>query len=185
MHHFAADRERAAQDGGGQFRAAGGESVAYAGRGAFDPVRPGLGGDDPHLETVSDAQHGQALGVRRTVLAEGEVEADRNLAHAQAVDQHPLYKALWRKARHLGVEGQAIDALDPEGRERAGLLIGVGQAEGRGLGHEPAAGVGAEGDHAQGRAHPLGGFGGGGDHRPVAVMHAVEGAERDGRALHG
>ncbi len=53
--------------------------------------------------------------------------------------------------RHLGVEGQEVEALDAQRLQRAGHLARRHQAEGSGVGLEPAARMGVEADDGERR----------------------------------
>ena len=172
-------RMRAATSG-----AAVAQGVAHAGGGELGgALASGLGHRDAEAELRAVLGHG--LRAAGAVLAEGDVEADRDVGHAQALVQHALGELAVGQVLHLGVERQDVEQVDAQGFERAGLLAGGHQAEGRGVGLEDAAGVRLEADHPQRRAGLLGGAGGERDHRLVPAMDAVEIAERDRGAAVG
>ena len=83
---------------------------------------------------------------------------------------------------HGGVEGQEMEAIDAERGHGTRHLGRRHQTEGRGLGLEPPTGVGGETDHGERNVETVGSSPGLGNHRLMAAMDAVEGADGDGRA---
>jgi hypothetical protein len=116
-------------------------------------------------------------------VTEGDVGAGGDVAHAQTLAQHRAGEVLVGLGGEFGVEGQAIEPVHAQVGDGPGLLVRVGDPEGLGLRIEEAAGMGFEGHHAQGRAEPTRRRRSAGDHRPMAAMHPVEGAQGDRGAL--
>jgi hypothetical protein len=137
---------------------------------------------DRHREAELRAIGHHGLRAAGAALAERDVEADGQMAHAQALVQHLLGEIAIGEIGHLGVEGQDVEQVDAEIGQGLGLLLGVHQPERLGVGLEDPARVRLETDDAQRRLGGLSGAGGRRDHPLVAAMHAVEIAERHGRA---
>ena len=81
---------------------------------------------------------------------------------------------------HVGVEGEAVEAVDAEIVQGPLHLAGRHQAEGRGLRLEPAAGMGLEADDAQRQAALFGDRAGGVDDGLMPPVDAVKGADGAG-----
>ena len=112
-------------------------------------------------------------------MAEAEVVADHDLAHAEPAREHVVDELGGRLLPEMLGEGereQMLDAelgeqprLDPEGREPGRRL----------LRRQDLARMRLEGDHTERRAEGSGLLARAGDQRAMAPMHAVEVADRD------
>ena len=103
------------------------------------------------------------------------------MARGQGPGQHIAGEGLVGHGGQLGVEGDAVEAVDAQVVQHPRLLVQGGEAEVGLVGPEPAAGVRLEGEHGQGRVQGARRAGGQGDDLPVAAVHPVEGAERQRR----
>ena len=185
MDHLALDGEGPTQYGGGAIHVPRLQRLAHGAGRQFQPVRivQTFGHRDGEAQSLAIGPQ----GFRRPgpALAEGEVEADGRVTHAQSARQNLFGEVGVAHAGHLAVKRQQVEKIDPQGRQGSGHLVGRHQAKGRGFGLEPAARVRIEADHAQRGAQPFGGGLCARNHRLVAPMDAVEGADRDRRALQG
>ena len=135
-----------------------------------------------HAEAVAFAVAGEQLGAAGAVLAEADVEARGHVARAQPLRQHVAGEVLVAHGRELGVEGDAVQAVDAQRIQHLRLLVQRGEAEVGLVGAEPAAGVRLEGDDAERRPQPAGGAGGLGDHLAVAVCARRRSSPAPGRS---
>jgi hypothetical protein len=163
-------------------RAAVAQGLAHMGRGELlaRGILHRLGHRDAKAQVGAIGAHG--VGAAAAVLAEGIVEADGDVARAEAFVQHGLREL---SVAHLGqfrTQRQDVEDVDAQRLERAGLLIGLHQQEGGLARAEIDARMRVQRDDAERRAELAGRLGGQRDHLLVATVDAVEIAHGQGRA---
>ena len=160
------------------------QRLARRGRGELARlVARRLGHGDGEAELVAIVAH--QLRIAGAALAEGDVEADRHVLDAQTADQNVAHEVVVGELGHLQAEGQQIQAVNAHAVEGARQLVRVHQPEGRFARPEMHARMRLEADDAERNAQPLGRLGRVGDDDLVALVHAIETAQRQGRALVG
>ena len=113
-------------------------------------------------------------------MAEGEVGPAGQVPRAEALVQHLLHEGVGGHGGESRVEGQRIEDRCAKLAQRLCLRRQQREAERRIVGPEVLARMRLEGQRGQGQVGPRAMCRT--DHRGMAQMHAVEIAERDGRA---
>ena len=133
------------------------------------------------LEAELLGQVGQQAGVPPGATAEAVVEADDDLARAQAAHQHVLHEGLGLDRRQLTGEGQHDGGAHARLGDQPQPLVQRGDGRRRAVGLQDLGRVTIE-RAGQGREAPGPGAGdGGAEDRAVGEMDAVEDAQRDRR----
>jgi hypothetical protein len=112
-------------------------------------------------------------------VAETEIEADHDVAHAEAAGQHVVHELLGRLAQQVFVEGEREQVRDAELGQQARLDPKRREARRRAVGRQDLARMGLEGDHAKRRLKLLRTRTRRLDQGAMPAVHAVEIADRD------
>jgi hypothetical protein len=130
------------------------------------------------------AERRQQADVAGAAVAEAEVLARRDGPDAEPVGERVAHEVLGRLPHQPAVEAKRVEHVHAQLRRELGLAAQGRQPGGGRLGLDDLARVRLEGDDAQGRAELARERRGGGDHRAVAPVEAVEVADRDRRTAH-
>ena len=153
--------------------------------GLVDPVGAHHQVDRANLEVVGATELLEHVDVAGAVVTEVEVAADHDGLGPQRRHEHALDERFGRLARLTGVERQHDGGVDAGGGQQLEALALVGQDRRRRLGAHDGGRVAVEREHDRavgelGRQRPHHG-----DHRLMADVHAVVGADGHHRALAG
>ena len=128
------------------------------------------------------ASRAHGVGRAGAPLAEEEVVADDDVAHAEPVDQHVRDEVVGRQVGERRIEGEHDREVEAEAFEQRELAFERREVEVRLRGLEELARVRLEDQHAGGCVELARGVPDGGQQRLMAAVHAVEVAESEHRA---
>src|SRR5207237_4834507 len=138
--------------------------------------------DDGEAEAMPGAHLAQQLWGAAAAVAEGAVMADDDMGQPNRAEHDLLDKGFGALLRETRVEMLDEQQLDPEPRDLALLDPERGQPIGLAAGHEDAARMRLEGQHAGRLAGGMGALAGRPDQRRVPQMQPVKIAHRQDRA---
>ena len=177
MQHRPAQRVRVPEQLRDQLHLPGGERVAHAGRG--DPVVVVLEQRHrDHLEAEIATELGDPRGVALATAAEVEVLAHHEEPHLRLLDEQP-HEVERGDLLQLRGELQHRDEVDAERADQLDAVLERLEVRERDIGADDGDGVGVEGDDAGAEVAGAGLVDEALDQHPVALVHAVEDADRE------
>ena len=139
--------------------------------------------DTDHLETGGRAHRLEQRDIAPALVTEVEVLPHHHDLGIEAVDQHLRDEVLGRLLRSDFVEVDHVRVVDAGALEQFELLLEIGEQRRRGLRPHHRGRMAIEGDHRGTQTLCLGQLPHARDHRLVAAMDPVIGADRDDRAV--